>query len=257
MASKSAWKSGLLAAALVVGVAGVASAYADEPTKVVDQEKMKEKMKEKAKETKDKAHEKGEQMKEQAREKAKEMKDKAKVAIGAAAPAISLKDTEGNSVNLADLTKDGNIVVLQWFNPGCPFVKKHYENGANTFNDMAKKYEGKKVKFLAINSGAPGKEGYGQELNARMKAEWKINYPVLLDESGTVGKAFGAKRTPEMFVVKPDGTLAYHGAIDDNDRAKGQGKVNYVEKAVDALLEGKSVETNSTKAYGCSVKYAE
>lgn len=173
--------------------------------------------------------------------------------IGSIAPAFTLNDTEGKTVNLSDFA--GKIVVVTWFNPGCPYVKKHFENGANTFNDLNKKYGEKGVVFVAINSGAPGKEGAGKEANTSARKDWKIEFPILLDESGKVGKLYGAKRTPEMFIINKDGTLAYHGAIDDSDKTKEVGKTNYVAKALDEIIAGKPVTTTQTKPYGCTVKY--
>jgi len=174
--------------------------------------------------------------------------------IGAPAPDFTLRDLDGKEHSLAALTKSGKIVVLQWFNPECPFVVKHY--GENTtFNDMATKYKGKDVVILAINSGAPGKQGVGKERNAKAVKDWKIAYPVLLDESGEIGRKYGAKNTPAMYVIAKDGTLAYTGAIDDDSGADKPGKTNYVTKAVDELLAGTNVSQATTKPYGCSVKY--
>lgn len=172
--------------------------------------------------------------------------------VGSMAPAFTLTDTDGKTVNLSDFS--GKIVVLQWFNPNCPYVKKHYESGANTFNDLNKKYSEQGVVFIAINSGAAGKEGAGKDTNASAKKDWKIEYPILLDETGSVGKMYGAKRTPEMYIINKDGTLAYRGAIDD-EPGKGVGKTNYVAKALDEILAGNKVTTAETKAYGCTVKY--
>lgn len=173
--------------------------------------------------------------------------------IGSIAPAFTLTDTDGKTVNLSDFA--GKVVVLAWFNPGCPFVKKHFENGANTFNDLNKKYGEKGVVFVAINSGAAGKEGAGKEANVSARKDWKIEFPILLDDTGKVGKLYGAQRTPEMFIINKDGTLAYHGAIDDSDKMKEVGKTNYVAKALDEILAGKPVSTTQTKPYGCTVKY--
>ena len=133
--------------------------------------------------------------------------------IGDKAPDFTLTDTEGKTHTLSEYTKQGKIVVLEWFNPGCPWVVRVHEKS----DVMTKTAEANKdsVVWLAINSGAAGKQGHGKELNAEMKKKWNIGYPILLDESGTVGKAFGAKVTPHMFVIAADGTLAYAGAIDD------------------------------------------
>lgn len=167
---------------------------------------------------------------------------------------FTLKDTAGNDVQLSTLVDGNTIVVLEWFNPDCPFVVKHHKNNT-TFKDLFEKYKDKGVKFVAINSGAKGEQGHGLERNQRAVTDYSIGYPVLIDESGTVGKTYGAKRTPEMFIIAKDGTIAYHGAIDDNRSADTLGKVNYVSKALDEMLKGETVSTNKTPAYGCSVKY--
>jgi peroxiredoxin len=173
---------------------------------------------------------------------------------GDAAPDFTLKGLDGKEVTLSALTKEGKIVVIQWFNPDCPFVVKHYEKGANTFNDLHAKYSSKNVVLVGINSGAAGKQGAGKERNEKAVKDWKIAYPILMDESGKVGQAYGAKRTPEMFIVTPDGKIAYHGAIDD-DRGNSVGKNNYVTKALDEILAKSNVTTAKTEPYGCSVKY--
>jgi peroxiredoxin len=186
--------------------------------------------------------------------KADDSKKAAKLDIGSAAPDFTLTDTEGKEHKLSDLTKAGKTVVLQWFNPGCPFVVKHYGE-KKTFNDLAAKWKDKDVVFIAINSGAEGKEGAGKDASAKAKADWKIEYPILIDSKGVVGKAYGAKRTPEMFVIGKDGTIKYHGAIDNDDKADKPGTTNYVDAALSDLAAGKPVTTATTKPYGCSVKY--
>lgn len=178
--------------------------------------------------------------------------EKAGVTVGDKAPAFELKDTDGKTVKLEDFK--GKIVVLQWHNPGCPFIVKHFDTHktmANTYNQ----FKDQGVVWLAVNSSAKGKEGSGVELNKKTKADWAIPYPVLLDEAGTVGKAYGAKRTPEMFIINKDGVIAYHGAIDNNPDAKTAGDVNYVAKALGQLVKGETITEATTKAYGCSVKY--
>ncbi|XVJ60767.1 MAG: thioredoxin family protein [Tepidisphaera sp.] len=186
----------------------------------------------------------------------KKEETKKALAVGDAAPSFSLKDTDGKDVKLDDLRKDGKIVVVFWFNPECPFVVKHFEKGGNTFNDMAAAYKDKKVSIVAINSNAPGEQGSGKETNAKKKKDWKIEFPIALDESGETGRAYGATNTPQCFVIGTDGKIAYTGAIDDDSGAK-VGKTNYVSKAVDELLAGKAVTTSSTKPYGCGVKYGK
>ncbi len=172
--------------------------------------------------------------------------------VGEKAPAFELKDTEGKTVKLEDFK--GKIVVLEWFNPDCPFIVKHHEVNktmVNTFNS----FKDKGVVWLAVNSSAKGKEGNGLERNAKAKKDWTLPFPILIDEAGTVGKAYGAKNTPHMFIINKDGVLAYNGAIDDNNSMKEAGKTNYVAKALEQLTKGETVTTAETKPYGCSVKY--
>jgi peroxiredoxin len=172
------------------------------------------------------------------------------------APDFTLKDTEGKSHTLSEYTKAGKVVVLEWFNPDCPFVKKHHVNNKSmsaTYQAAAKQG----VVWLAINSGSPGKQGAGLERNVKAKTEYAISYPVLLDEAGTVGRAYGAKTTPHMFVIAKDGSVAYAGAIDNDPAAGKLGDLNYVTAALDAISAGKPVENPRTKSYGCSVKYGD
>lgn len=180
----------------------------------------------------------------------------AKAEVGKAAPDFTLKDLDGKEVSLASFK--GKTVVLEWFNPECPFVKASHTKGS--LKDYAKSATAKGVVWLAINSGAPGKQGATVEKNREGVTTFGLEHPVLLDPSGTVGHAYGATNTPHMFVIAPDGTLAYAGAIDNSPDAEGEspegGKlVNYVDQALEALGAGKPVPTPKTSAYGCSVKY--
>lgn len=174
--------------------------------------------------------------------------------VGDKAPDFTLTDTDGVTHKLSDYTSQGKIVVLEWFNPGCPWVVRVHEKS----DVMTKTAEANKdsVVWLAINSGAPGKQGHGKELNAEMKKKWNIGYPILLDESGSVGKSFGAKVTPHMFVIAADGTLAYAGAIDDGAKDK-IGEPNYVADAIAAVKAGETLKVTTKKPQGCSVKYAD
>jgi peroxiredoxin len=174
------------------------------------------------------------------------------VNIGQAAPAFELKDTDGKTVKLSDFK--GKIVVIEWFNPQCPYVVKHHEKNS-TMTDTYNKFKDKGVVWLAINSGAAGKEGAGHEKSAKAKADWKIPFPVLLDESGKTGKAYGSKNTPGMFVIDAAGNLAYMGAIDNNDNPNEAGKINYVDQALTQLGAKETVSTPVTKPYGCNIKY--
>jgi peroxiredoxin len=184
----------------------------------------------------------------------KDKKDDKKMtglAIGAAAPDFKLKDTNGKEVKLSDYK--GKIVVIEWFNPGCPAIAQHHEK-AKTFNDMFTAFKGKDVVMLAINSSAAGKEGSKLEDNQAAIKKWSMEYPVLMDTDGTVGHSFGATNTPHCFVIGKDGNLAYKGAIDNGSFGKN-GDKNYVKQAVEQLLKGETVTEAETKAYGCSVKY--
>jgi peroxiredoxin len=176
--------------------------------------------------------------------------------VGKPAPDFTLADLDGKSVHLADFR--GKVVVLEWFNPGCPFVNNAHTKGSLKGFGDAKAKEG--VVWLAVNSGAPGKQGHGVQANTEGKQKFGLTHPILLDESGQVGRAYGAERTPHLFVIDDKGTLVYKGAIDNSPDGEGEsptdGKlVNYVEKALGDLKAGRPVETPATKAYGCSVKY--
>ena len=171
--------------------------------------------------------------------------------VGDKAPAISLFDTEGKEHTLASLA--GKIVVLEWFNPDCPVVKNYHASN-KTVNELYSTYSKKDVVFLAINSGAAGEQGSGKDRNAKARKDYALEFPILLDETGTTGRAYGAKATPTAVIIGKDGTIAYWGAIDD-DSNTGKGKTNYVAKALDELLAGKPVSTKETKATGCAVKY--
>lgn len=165
---------------------------------------------------------------------------------------FTLTDTAGNEHTLSDYLADGKTVVLEWFNPDCPVSRRYH----SPTRSMAATYEALKTDdlvWLAINSGAPGKQGHGQERNAQAVADWQIPYPVLLDESGEVGKAYRAKTTPHMYVITPNQALIYQGAIDDSNSG-GQG-VNYVQAALTARRAGLPVAFAKTEAFGCSVKY--
>jgi peroxiredoxin len=181
----------------------------------------------------------------------KDEKSAPKLAVGQKAPEFSLTDTDGKTVKLADF-KD-KIVVLEWYNPGCPFIVKHHKD-APTFNNLHKDFSDKGVVFLAINSSAKGKEGHGLDYNKTKKEEFKLPFPVLIDEDGTVGRLYGARTTPHCFIIGKDGSLAYNGAIDNNKT--GADNKNYVRVALEQMLRGETVTEATTKPYGCSVKYA-
>jgi peroxiredoxin len=176
--------------------------------------------------------------------------------LGKPAPDFELKDLDGKTVKLSDYK--GKTVVLEWFNPECPVVKGSRSKG--TLKGMDERVTKDGVVWLAINSGAPGMEGTGAEKNKKAKADWGITAAILLDEDGVVGRKYGAKTTPHMFIIDAKGNLAYRGGIDNapGGKAEGDGEVvNYVDVALAELKEGKPVTKNDTKAYGCSVKYGK
>jgi peroxiredoxin len=182
-------------------------------------------------------------------------KDATELKVGDKAPEFKLKDTAGKEYNLSELTKSGKIVVLQWFNPECPYVKKHFDGTDKTFNNLNAKYKEKGVVLLAVNSGPAGGPGTGKERNTEAAKKWDMKYPILLDETQSVGKAYGAKNTPAMVVIGKDGKVAYMGAIDDDKGPDKPGKTNYVAKALDEMLAGTAVSTSKTQAYGCHITY--
>jgi peroxiredoxin len=178
--------------------------------------------------------------------------------VGKAAPDFSLQDTNGKTQKLS--AYKGKLVVLEWLNHGCPFVKKHYSSG----NMQALQKDAAKdgVVWLSIVSSAAGKQGYqtNAEHNAAMKTQGAAPAAILIDADGKVGHLYGAKTTPHMFVVNKKGDLAYAGAIDDKpgtDVEEIKTAKNYVKAALDQLKNGKPVEVSSTKSYGCSVKYQQ
>src|SRR5687768_196362 len=176
--------------------------------------------------------------------------------VGSPAPAFTLTDTRGKQHKLADFK--GKHVVLEWVNFGCPFVKKHY--GSGNMQATQKKAVDQGVVWLSVCSSAEGKQGHMDAANWNEEiADRKLSSTaVLIDESGAVGKTYGAKTTPHMYIINPDGILIYKGAIDDKPTANKDdlpGARNYVLAALDESMAGKPVSTASTQSYGCSVKY--
>jgi len=180
----------------------------------------------------------------------------ADVEPGDVAPGFTLKAVDGTEHSLQGYLDDGKIVVLEWFNPDCPFIRKHHEKN-KTMNETYAAFADRGVVWLAINSGAPGKQGAGWERNQKAAKDFRIPFPVLMDESGAVGRAYGAKTTPHMFIVTAEGKVAYEGAIDDDRSAAELGKTNYVAAALEEILAGKAVTTKVIPPYGCSVKYGK
>lgn len=174
--------------------------------------------------------------------------------VGKPAPDFSLTDVDGKSYTLAQFR--GKTVVLEWFNPNCPFVARNHTKGP--LKDMAAKAQQQGIVWLAINSNGPGKEGYGVENNKAGMAAFHMVNPVLVDSDGKVGHAYGARTTPHMFVIDAQGTVVYRGAIDnaqDGEPDQGAPFVNYVDRALSDLGAKRPVAMPDTKSYGCSVKY--
>jgi len=175
--------------------------------------------------------------------------------IGKPAPDFSLSDLDGKTVALSQFK--GKTVVLEWFNPDCPFVKANHTKGS--LKGMAKRFTEKGIVWLAVNSGAAGKQGHGADVNRKGKETYGMDYPILLDEKGEVGKLYGAKTTPHMYIIDPQGVLVYKGAIDNtpgSDPEPEDKVVNYVEAALGEMAAGKAITTKESEPYGCSVKYA-
>ncbi len=180
----------------------------------------------------------------------------AEVEPGHQAPDFALGAADGKTYHLSDFK--GKYVVLEWFNKDCPFTRKHYDSG--NMQRLQETYRKKGVDWLSICSSAPGQQGFLTKADAvKQRIDDKVqSTATLLDPEGKVGRLYGAKTTPHMFVINPKGTLIYDGAIDNND-SPDPGDIpkskNYVAMALDNALAGKPVEPSSTKPYGCSVKY--
>jgi peroxiredoxin len=178
--------------------------------------------------------------------------------LGKTAPLFTLPDLNGKPVSLESFK--GKTVVLEWFNPECPFVKLSHTKGSLV--GLAEKHAKAGVVWLAINSGAPGKQGHGSVASQKGVEQFGMKHPVLIDEDGKVGQSYGAARTPHLFVINPAGQLVYHGAIDNSPdgelaSAPGGQVVNYVDQALQDVASGAQVRVPTTQAYGCSVKYAQ
>jgi peroxiredoxin len=176
--------------------------------------------------------------------------------VNSAAPDFSLTDSKGKTHSLGEYK--GKYVVLEWFNPECPFVAKHY--GSGNMQKLQQEYTGKGIVWLSIDSSAPGKEGSLTADQAEKKlSEWKTKQTaLLLDPEGKAGHAYASKNTPTMVIINPEGKVVYYGAIDNKatpNPADIASSTNYVKVALDESLAGKPVSTTTTKPYGCSVKY--
>ena len=177
--------------------------------------------------------------------------------VSAAAPTFSLASSNGPTISLAD--QRGKVVVLEWTNHDCPYVRKHYDTG--NMQALQKEATAQGVVWLTVISSAPGTQGYvsAAQANELTKTRKAAPTAVLFDPTGTVGKAYGATNTPHMYVVTKEGVLVYAGAIDDKPTTRRQdveSAQNYVRPALAAVATGQSVKTPVTRAYGCTIKYA-
>jgi peroxiredoxin len=175
---------------------------------------------------------------------------------GQPAPAFTRRDVSGRTVSLADFR--GRTVVLEWTNPGCPFVRKHYVSG--NLPALQSKYAAGGVVWIAVNSTNPDHPDYlAPAALSKTLADWRgAPSAVLMDPDGTAGRAYGARTTPQMWVIDAQGTIRFAGGIDDRRSANPEdvkGARNHVAAALDDLAAGRPVATASAPPYGCSVKY--
>lgn len=177
--------------------------------------------------------------------------------VGAPAPAFTVTDSNGRGVSLGDLK--GRTVVLEWTNDECPFVRKHY--GSHSMQNLQKKWTDKGIVWLSVISSTPGEQGYADPAKANKLTVDRGASPtaVLLDPKGDVGRTYGAQTTPHMYVIKPDGILAYMGGIDDKPSTRQEDlktAKNFVDTALTELADGKPVSVTTARPYGCTVKYS-
>ncbi len=172
-------------------------------------------------------------------------------APGEAAPDFTLRSLEGQTFTLGQ--QRGKIVVLEWTNPDCPFVKHAYEEQSAV--DLSKRWSQAGVVWWVINSNRPGAQGSGLDRNKRAREDWGHTGTFFLDETGAVGKAYGAKTTPQMVVVDATGKVAYIGALHDAPMEKGRAPRQYTDEVLSALSSGGPVPFSRQQSWGCSVKY--
>ena len=182
--------------------------------------------------------------------------DRSGAVVGERAPDFSVVDAHGNVHSLSDF--EGQYVILEWLNHGCPFVRKHYDG--NNMQEMQKRYTEKGVVWLSVVSSAPGTQGYMEPDETLKTMEEKNASPtaILLDVDGTMGRAYDARVTPHMYIINPEGIVEFNGAIDDKPTARArdlEGAHNFVDAAMASLMNGEPVEVTTNTPYGCTVKY--
>ncbi len=181
----------------------------------------------------------------------------ASVETGAQAPAFSVVDANGATRTLGEFR--GRTVVLEWTNHGCPYVRKHYDAG--NMQNLQGEATDNDVVWLQVISSAPGEQGYLDGAGARARVQTDSAHPTatLLDPTGAMGRAYGARNTPHMYIINGDGVLVYQGAIDNRPSARPstlEGAQNYVSAALTDIAAGRPVQVAETTPYGCSIKYA-
>jgi hypothetical protein len=181
----------------------------------------------------------------------------ASIATGAQAPAFSVQDADGATRTLAEF--QGRMVILEWTNHGCPYVRKHYDSG--NMQTLQQEAAADGIVWLQVISSAPGEQGHLDGAGARARVQTDNAHPTatLLDPTGVMGRAYGARNTPQMFIISPQGVVLYQGAIDDRPSARPatlEGANNYVRAALADIEAGRPVQIAETTPYGCSVKYA-
>ncbi len=181
----------------------------------------------------------------------------ASIQTGARAPAFTAPDANGATRTLSEFS--GRVVVLEWTNHGCPYVRKHYDSG--NMQALQRQATADGIVWLQVITSPPGEQGYldGPGALARVRTDNAAPTATLLDPTGAMGRAYGARNTPQMFIIGPDGVLLYQGAIDDRPSARPaslEGATNYVSAALADIAAGRPVQVAETTPYGCSVKYA-
>ena len=176
--------------------------------------------------------------------------------VGSVAPGFVVSDTSGKPVKLADYK--GKFIVLEWTNPECPFVRKHY--GSQNMQGLQKEWSARDVVWLSINSTNQSSDEFKTpaQMDAWLKAQGAAPKATLIDATSTTARSYAAKTTPHMFVIEPAGKVVYNGAIDDKRSANPadvKTATNYVRAALNEAMAGKPVTVASTTPYGCSVKY--
>lgn len=176
--------------------------------------------------------------------------------VGEQAPDFEVMDANGNMRSLSEF--EGQYVILEWLNHGCPYIRKHYDG--NNMQQLQEKYTDQGVVWLSVISSAPGEQGYMEPEEARQSIEEYGASPtaILLDPEGEMGRAYDARVTPHMFIIDPSGTVRYNGAIDDKPTPRASSLEtahNYIDAAMNSLMNGEEVEVKSNTPYGCGVKY--